>query len=83
MDVGADIIGIVKTNTNSFCKDSIYKMTKYCLGGSYLVLKIMTMVLGVRQLIALVCMYKSPKVFSFITTEVEGRSKYGINYLFK
>ena len=46
MDVGADIIGIVKTNTHSFCKDAIYKMTKYCLGGSYPVLKIMNMVLG-------------------------------------
>ena len=39
MDVVAEIIIIVKTNTKLFCKDSIENLTKYWTGCAYLVLK--------------------------------------------
>ena len=32
MVVGADMIGMVRTNTKLFCKDTIYNMTKYWTG---------------------------------------------------
>ena len=32
MVVGADMIGMVRTNTKLFCKDTIYKMTNYWTG---------------------------------------------------
>ena len=37
MDVVADFIGMVKTNTKLLCKDTIDNITKDWLGGSYLV----------------------------------------------
>ena len=39
MEVGADFIGMVKTNTKVFCKETIEKLTKDWPGGSYLLLK--------------------------------------------
>ena len=39
MDVGADMIGMVKTNTKGFCKNTIEKLTKDFPVGSYLVFK--------------------------------------------
>ena len=53
MDVGAEIIGMVKTNTKGLCKNTITNMTKYWPGGSYLVLKINSMVYGYIPLIAI------------------------------
>ena len=38
MDVGADIIYMVKTNTKLFYKDTIENITKDWMGGYYLVL---------------------------------------------
>ena len=34
MDVGSDMIGVVKTNKYVFCKDTIENMTKDWTGGS-------------------------------------------------
>ena len=34
MEIGAELIGMVKTNTKGFCKDTIEKLTKYWSGGS-------------------------------------------------
>ena len=37
MEVGANLIGMVKTNTKILCKGAIEKFTKDWPGGSYLV----------------------------------------------
>ena len=34
MDVGADMIGMVKTNTKGLCKETIENLTKDWMGGS-------------------------------------------------
>ena len=39
MDVGAYMIGMVKTNTKVFCKDTIMNLTNDWEGDYYLVLK--------------------------------------------
>ena len=52
MEFGAELIGMVKTNTIGFCKETIEKITKYWPGGSYLVLRINPMVPEGRPLIA-------------------------------
>ena len=39
MEVGANFIGMVKTNTKVFCKETIEKLTKDWPGSSYLVLR--------------------------------------------
>ena len=44
MNVGADIICMVKTNKKLFCKDTIENLTKDWPGGSYLVLRSKPMV---------------------------------------
>ena len=51
MDVGADMIGMVKTNTKVFFKETIEIFKKYWPGASYLVLRSKNMVPGGRQLI--------------------------------
>ena len=37
MELGAELIGMVKKNTKGFCKETIEKRTKDWPGGSYLV----------------------------------------------
>ena len=51
MDFGKQFIGMVKTNTKGFCKDTIENLTKDCPGGSKLVLRRNNMVLRYRPLI--------------------------------
>ena len=46
MDVGADMIVMVKINTKIFCKETIDNLTKDWTGESYLVLRINPMVPG-------------------------------------
>ena len=46
MDIGAKLIGMVKTNTKLFCKDTIEKLTTDFPGGSYLLLNIKPVVPG-------------------------------------
>ena len=53
MDDGAYLIGMVKTNTKGFCKETIEKFTKDYPVGSYLMLSIKPMVSGLRPLIAI------------------------------
>ena len=57
MDVGADMIGMVKTKIKGFCKGYIENLTKYWPGGSYVVLKIKHVVHRYRTLIDLGCRY--------------------------
>ena len=44
MEGGANFIGIFKTNTKVFCKDTTERLTKYWTGSSYLVSRIKPMV---------------------------------------
>ena len=83
METGAELIGMVKTNTKGFCKETIEKLTKYWPGGSYLVLRSKPMVPGDRPLIAIGYKYNVRKVLSFIVTDSSGRKKTGIPYLSK
>ena len=53
MELSAEFIGMVKTNTKGFCKETIDKLTKDWPGGSYLVLRSKPMVPGGRSLIAI------------------------------
>ena len=53
MDVGVDRVGMVKTNTKGFCKETIGNPKKDWPGGSHLVLKRKSTVTGDRPLIAI------------------------------
>ena len=81
MEVGAKVIGMAKTNTRGFCKETIEKLTKDWPGCSYLLLRSKPMVPGDRPLIAIDCKYNAQKVLSFIVTDNAGITKTGITYL--
>ena len=83
MELGAELIGMVKTNTKGVCKEKIEKLTKNWPGGSYLVLRSKPMVPGGRPLIAVSYKYNVQKVISFIVTNNAGSTKTGIPYLSK
>ena len=53
MDVGADMVGMIKTNIKGLCKYTIKNLKKYWPGGFYLVLKRNYVVPGGRPLIAI------------------------------
>ena len=53
MEVGAEFIGMVKTNTKRLCKDTIEELTNNWHGGSYLVLRSKPMVPVDRTLISI------------------------------
>ena len=53
MGVGAELIGMLKTNTKVFRREIIEKLTKDWPGGYYLVLRSKPMVPGDRTLIAI------------------------------
>ena len=82
MEIDAELIGMVKTNTKGFCKDAIEKLTKDWPGGSYLVFRSKPMVPGDRPLIAIVYKYNAWKVISYIITDNSGITKTGIPYLY-
>ena len=54
MEIGSDIIVMVKTNTKGFYKDNTEKSTNYFPRGSYLVLNSYPMVTEDRALMAIV-----------------------------
>ena len=83
MEIGAELIGMVKTNTKGFCKETIENLTKDWPGGSYLVLRRKPMVPKVRLLIAIGYKYNARKVLSFIAADNAGSTKTGIPYLSK
>ena len=72
MDGGADMIGMIKTNTRDFCKDNTENLTKYCKGDSYLMLKIKSTVSGERPLIDIGYKYNVRKILYFVATEDTG-----------
>ena len=83
MELGADFIGMVNTDTKGFYKEKIEKLTKNWPGGPYLVLRSKPMVPRGRPLISIGYKYNARKVLSFIVTENVGSTKTGIPYLSK
>ena len=83
MEVGAQLIGMAKTNTKRLFRETIEKLTKYWPGGSYLVLRSKPVVPGYRPLIDIGYKYNLRKVLYFIVTENAGIKKTGIPYLSK
>ena len=81
--MGDELIGMVKTNTKGFCKQTIEKITKDWPGGSYHVLRSKLMVPRDRPLIAIGYKYIAWKVLSFIVTDNVGSTKTGIPYFYK
>ena len=69
MELGAEFVGMAKTNTKGFCTEKIEKLTKNWPGGSYLVLRSKPMVPGGRPLIAIGYKYNAQNVLSFIVTD--------------
>ena len=53
MGVGAELIGMVKTNTIRLFTETIEKLTKDCPGGSYLMLRRKPMATGAKPLISI------------------------------
>ena len=83
MDVGADMVGMVKTNTKWFYTDTLEYLTKDFPRGSYFVLNIKSMVPRGRALITISWKYNVQKVISFVAKEYEGRTKAVITHLSK
>ena len=83
MELGAELIGMVKTNTKGFCKETIEKLTKYFPGGFYLVLRRKPMLPGGWPLIAIGYKYNARKVLYFIVMDNAGSRNTGIPYLSK
>ena len=82
MDVGADIIDMVKTNTKILCKDTIYNLIPDWPGGYYLMLNGNYMVPGQNHLIYIGYKYKYFEVVSFITIEDTCITKSGILFFY-
>ena len=83
MDVGAYLIGVVKTNTKVFFKETIENLTKDWPGVSYLVLISKPIVPGGRLLIPIGYKYNTQKFLYFIGTDNAGITRLGIPYLSK
>ena len=83
MEVGDELIGIVKTNTKGLCKDTIENLTKDWPGGPYLVLSNNLIVPVGRPIIYIGYNYNSQKVIYFIVTDNTGITQTGITYLSK
>ena len=81
MDVGEDMIGMVKTNQTLSYKDTIENLTKDCPGGSYLVFKIKSLVIEDRQIIAISYKYNTREVIYFVATKDTGIKIYSIEFL--
>ena len=83
MEFGAELVGILNTNTRGFCKETIEKLTKDWPGGSYLVLMSRPMVPWGRLRIAIGYKYNAREFLSFIVTDNAGRTNVGLPYLSK
>ena len=83
MEVGSNLIGMVKTKTKLFFKETNEKLTRYWTGCSYLMLRIKHMVPRVRSIIAINYNYNVRKVLIFIVTDNTGIKQLGLTYLSK
>ena len=80
MEVGAEFIGMVKTNTKLFFKETIDNIKKDWTEVSYLVLMSKPMVSGGRPLIAIGYKYNTRKVLSSIATGNIGGTQADLPY---
>ena len=76
MEIGSEFIGMVKTNTKVFCKETIEKLTKDWPGASYPVLRSKPIVPGDRPLIAIGYMYNTRKGSIFYCYRQHREHKY-------
>ena len=83
MDVGAYVVGVVKTNKKVFCKKIIENLKKDWPGGSYLVLNSKPMVSGDSSIIGIDYKYNARKVLYLIVTDESDIPKAGITCLYK
>ena len=83
MEVGAESIFMVNTNTKVFCKETIDNLTKDWSGGYYVVLSSKPMVPGGRPRIAIRYEYNTRKVLYYIVTDNLGIPQKVIPYLSK
>ena len=81
MKLGAELIGMVNTNTKVFCQETVENLTKDWPGGSYLVLRSKHVVPGDWPLIAIGYKYNARKDLYFIVADNAGITKTGIPYL--
>ena len=83
MGVCDKFIGMVKTNTKVFCKDTIENLTKDCTGGSCPVLRSKPILPRGRMLISIGSNNNVHKFLYFIVTYNTGRTQSGLSYLSK
>ena len=83
MDVGADMIGIVKNSTKLFWKGTIEKLTKFWSGGPYFMLRINPVLSEGEPIISIGCNFNACKVLSFIVTDILGSTKAVLSCLSK
>ena len=83
MEVGAELIGMVKKNTKVLFKEIIENLTNDWPGSSYFVLRSKPMVPRDRPLIAIGYKYNARKVTCFIVTDNAGITNTVIPYLSK
>ena len=81
MDVGEDMIGMVKNNTKLLYKYTIQKLTKDQIGDYYLVLKKNSMLPRYRMIIDIDYKYNQLKDIYLIPTEDSEIKNNGIKYL--
>ena len=83
VEVGAGLIGMLKTNNKGCGNETIEKVTKDWPGGSYLVLRSKPMVPRSRPLIGIVYKYNVGRLLHFIATSDAGIKKSDTPYLSK
>ena len=83
MEVGAKLIGMVKTDAKGFCKETIYNLTKNWPGGSYLVLRSNPMLPVIRPIIDIGYKYNVKNIIYFIFTYNAGSIQAGFPYIYK
>ena len=83
MEVGVELIGIVKTNTKGFLNETIENLTKDFTGGYYLVLRSNPMVPRGMILIAIEYKYNTHNIHYFMVTDNSGITQAGLPYISK
>ena len=81
MDAGVDYCGPVKMSHKGFCLATLENLTKYWLGGSYIVMKSTPRVTGGRPLLEIGYNYNYMNVLGFISTEGDRSTEPGDTYL--
>ena len=75
MELGAELIGMVKTKTKGFCKETIEKLTEDWPGGSYLVLRSSPMVPGAGRLLLLATSIMRGRLYILLLRKMQGAQR--------